>query len=313
MTSPTQLPRPWTALLATLVALAAVCATASEVRAAPVELQGVKGQVPKRVRQVDVQEKLENEAPLNLAFKDENGADVTLRDFVDGERPIILTMNYSDCPMLCNLQLNALVKGMKQMDWTAGKEFQIVTVSLNPLEEPPQALKSKNSYVRSYGRPEAQKGWHFLTGKEQNIRALADGLGIKYTYNEARDEWLHPAAIVLITPDGRIARYLYGLEYPGQTLRLGLVESSQGKIGTTVDRFILYCFHYDSSEGRYAPVAKNIMKVGGGATALLLGGFLGTFWFRELRKKKRKERQAKPAADADDNPAAAAPGATEAS
>jgi protein SCO1/2 len=201
--------------------------------------------------------------------------------------PIILTLNYSDCPMLCSMQLNGVVQAMKQVDWTAGKEFRVVTVSLDPTETPDRARKTKARYLTQYGRPEATGGWHFLTGSEANIRAVADAIGFRYGYNEKREEWVHPAAISIMTPDAVIARYLYGIEYHPKTLRLSLVEASEGKIGTTVDRLILYCFHYDETEGRYAPVAFNIMRVGGALAVVLLGGFLGALWLNERRRKKQ--------------------------
>jgi protein SCO1/2 len=191
--------------------------------------------------------------------------------------------------MLCSLQLNGMVNALKSIDWTAGDEFEIVTVSLNPAEKPEQAKRTKERYVSQYGRPDAVRGWHFLTGTEAEIQALAGALGIEYGYNEKRKEYVHPAALAITTPTGHIARYLYGIEYLPKTLRLSLVEASQGKIGTSVDRIILFCFHYDETEGRYAPVAMNIMRLGGGLTALGLGGFLSAFWLRQWRKRAGRE------------------------
>lgn len=244
---------------------------------------------PKRLEGLDVTEHLDTELPLGLAFADERGRAVTLADYVRGNKPLIFTLNYSDCPMLCSLQLNGLVNALRELDWTAGEQFEIVTVSLNPLETPEQAARTEARYVGQYGRAAAAGGWHFLTGSKESIDALADALGIAYAYNEQRREYLHPAALAITTPNGRIARYLYGIEYAPKTLRLSLVESSEGKIGSSVDRVILYCFHYDQAEGRYAPVAMNIMRLGGGLTALGLGGFLGAFWFRQWRRKAGRE------------------------
>lgn len=248
---------------------------------------------PKRLNGVDVDEHLNAELPLDLAFTDDDGKPVKLGDFFDGERPVIITLNYSDCPMLCSLQLSGFTKGLKQMDWTAGKEFRVVTVSLNPKEKPERAQETKQRYLGEYGRPDAKAGWHFLTGSEANIKALAKAIGFQYGYNEVRKEYVHPAALTMATPDGRIGRYLYGIEYHPKTLRLGLVESSEGKIGDTVDKLILYCFHYDASEGKYAPVAMNIMQVAGSTTALLLGGVLTSLWANEARRRRRKNPKAK--------------------
>jgi protein SCO1 len=240
---------------------------------------------PKRLEGVNVIEHLDAQLPLDLAFSDTRGQRVTLRDYVTGQKPVIFTLNYSDCPMLCSLQLSGMVNALKAIDWTAGDEFDIVTVSLNPAEGPEQALRTQERYVGSYGRPDAARGWHFLTGSEANIQALAHSLGIEYGYNEKRKEYIHPAVLAIATPSGHIARYLYGIEYSPKTLRLSLIEASQGKIGTSVDRIILFCFHYDETEGRYAPMAMNIMRLGGGLTALGLGGFLSAFWLRQWRRR----------------------------
>ncbi|MCA9626935.1 MAG: SCO family protein [Myxococcales bacterium] len=268
--------------------------------ASAIELGDATPNKPKRLNGIDVDEHLDTDLPLDLAFTDTDGKQVHLRDFFDGEHPVIVTMNYSDCPMLCSLQLTGLVKSMKQMDWTAGKEFRVVTVSLNPKEKPERSAQTKKRYTAEYGRAESQAGWHFLTGSEENIKALANAIGFRYGYNEARDEYVHPAALTLATPKGKIARYLYGIEYHPKTLRLGLVESSEGKIGTTVDKLILYCFHYDSGEGKYAPVAMNIMQVAGGATALLLGGVLTSLWGNELRKRRKRDKNKNDPQAADD-------------
>jgi protein SCO1/2 len=243
--------------------------------------------LPKRLKEVDVQEKLDTELPLDLEFVEETGKKVHLRDYFDGKVPVLLTLNYSNCPMLCSLQLTAVVDGLKQVEWAAGKEYRALTVLIDPKETPETARKTKARYLRQYGRPSSVNGWHFLTGSDAAIHAFAKAIGFKYAYNEKRDEYAHPAAIAIATPKARLARYLYGLEYHPKTLRLSLVEASEGKIGTTVDRLILYCFHYDSNEGRYAPVARNIMRLSGGVAVVLLGGFLTLLWRAEIRKKHR--------------------------
>jgi protein SCO1/2 len=230
--------------------------------------------VPKRLQGLDVTEHLEGPIPKDLGFRDQSGREVMLGEYFDGKVPVVLTLNYSGCPMLCSMQLTAFTNSLKQLEFTAGKEFRVVTVSLDPEETPDVAHKTQNRYLSQYGRPGAKDGWSFLTGSEANIKALAAAMGFGYAYNEAREEYVHPAAIAVTTPEGKIARYLYGLDFPENTLRLALVESSQGRIGTSIDRLILYCFHYDSSEGRYAPVARNIMKLGGGVTVVLLGGLV---------------------------------------
>jgi protein SCO1 len=245
--------------------------------------------LPKRLEGIDVVEKLDTFAPLDVPFRDEAGAPVTLRRYFDGKRPVILTFNYSSCPMLCSLQLNGFVKSLKQLAWTAGGEFQVVTISLDPKETPESAARFKERYLAQYGRPGAAAGWHFLSGSEADVRRIADAVGVSYAYNEARGEWIHPASITLLSPEGKVARYLYGLEHESRTLRLSLVEASEGKAGGSVDRLLLYCFHYDADEGRYAPMARNVMKLGGGLSALLLGGLLASLWRADRRKQRLLE------------------------
>jgi len=250
-----------------------------------------KEPLPRRLVGVDVKEHLSAPVPMDLGFEDENGKPATLKDYFDGSVPVILTMNYSNCPMLCSLQLNALVDGLKKVDWTIGKEYRIVTISFDQNETAELAHRTKARYLAQYGRPGSEGGWHFLHGSENNVQAMAKALGITYHYNEARKEYVHPATVVLTTPNGKIDRYLYGLEYPQKTLHLSLVESSEGKIGTTVDQLILFCFHYDANEGRYAPVARNIMRAGGGATVFLLAGFLTVLSKRDKKRKNESEEQ----------------------
>jgi protein SCO1/2 len=250
-----------------------------------------KDPLPRRLFGVDVKEHLSAPVPMDLGFTDDSGRSVTLKDYFDGRVPVILTMNYSNCPMLCSLQLTALVDGLKKIDWTLGKEFRIVTVSYDPSETQELAHRTKARYLAQYARPGAEDGWHFLHGSESNVKAMAKALGISYSYNEARKEYVHPATVILSTPSGKIDRYLYGLDYPEKTLHLSLVESSEGKIGTTVDQLILFCFHYDANEGRYAPVARNIMRAGGGATVFLLAGFLTVLSKRGKTRKNESEEQ----------------------
>lgn len=268
---------------------------------------------PKRLNGIDVEEHLDRALPLTLEFTDTTGATVPLSRYVRGDRPVIFTLNYSDCPMLCSLQLSGLSSALGKLDRNLGRDFDVVTVSLNPAETTARARETEERYrgevAAARGLPSAADekgaasgvasappgpaadpilaagGWHFLTGSAVNIDALAEALGIRYGYNEARKEYVHPAVLILATPSGRISRYLYGIEYQLKTLSLSLVEAAEGKIGTSVDRLILYCFHYDEGEGKYAPVAMNIMRVGGSLTALALGSFLGAYWLRQARRR----------------------------
>jgi protein SCO1/2 len=189
------------------------------------------------------------------------------------------------------LQLTALVEGLKKLDWTAGRDFRMVTISYDPTETEQLAKRTQARYMAQYARPGSENGWHFLHGSETNVEAMAKALGISYSYNEARKEYAHPATVIFATPSGKIDRYLYGLDYPEKTLRLSLVESSEGKIGTTVDQLILFCFHYDANEGRYAPIASNIMRAGAGVSVFLLAGFLTVLWKRDRKRESESKEQ----------------------
>lgn len=262
-------------LTAAVVVAGATLAHAQRIESIPDELEGI-----------GITEHLNDPLPLDLEFVDENGKTVTLGDYFDGERPVIVTLVYFRCPMLCTLVINGMVEGLLDLKWTVGEEFDIVTVSIDPLETPTLSKLKKQNYIKDYGRAEAMQGWHFLTGKEPNIKKLADTIGFGYRRVEETGEYAHAAGIFLSTPDGRLSRYLYGIYYDEQTLRLGLLEASEGKIGNTLDRFLMTCFHYDAEAGRYAPVAMNIMRLGGTATVVALGAVLLGFWLREMRRKR---------------------------
>lgn len=240
---------------------------------------------------VGIEEKLDAELPLDLTFRNSDGKVIQLRDLFDGESPVLLSLNYSDCPMLCQLQLNGLVEGLQDLSWDVGENFKVCSVSINPLETTERARQTKQRYVKSYGRPRTAKGWSFLTGDKESIDQLAEAVGFLYKYVPERDEYAHSAAIMVCTPEGRVSRYLYGVLYPAQTLKLSLVEAGEGKIGTTIDRVMLYCFHYDETSGRYAPVAKRLMKLGAGVTLATLAVSLVPFWVRRRRSQSRAALQ----------------------
>jgi protein SCO1/2 len=243
------------------------------------------GAVPAELSGVGIDQRLGNRVPLDLPFRDQDGRVVRLGDCFQRGRPVLLTLNYSNCPMLCSVQLNGLVDALKQLSFTPGEEFEIVTVSIDPLEQPARARLTKEKYIGELERPAAAKGWQFLVGGEPNIRALADAVGFGYRYNPARKEYLHAAAAMVLSPDGVVTRYLLGVRYDPKALRLSLVEASEGKVGTASDDFLLFCFHYDSATGRYAPSALKIMRLGGVVTALILGAVLLVLWRREARRR----------------------------
>lgn len=278
---------------------AALMLWAPAVVAAPVSADQILDRTepaPKQLRGVDIAEHLGDKLPLSLGFRDTQGRTVTLGQIFDGKTPVILTLNYSDCPMLCSLQLEGLVNGLRELKWTLNREFRVVTVSLQPNEPLETSRRALDRYLQQYGRPEARAGWDLLAGSERNVRAFAKAIGFSYRYMENKGQYAHPAAVVLAAPDGKLVRYLYGVKYEPKTLRLSLVEASEGRIGNTLDKFILYCFHYDSDEGKYAPVARQIMKVGGGVMVLALAGFLTVFirWERQHGKNAKNAGSGKP-------------------
>jgi protein SCO1 len=239
--------------------------------------------LPPELRGVGVDEHLNAELPLDLEFTDHTGAKVKLGQYFDGRRPVILTMNYYRCPMLCGLQLNSLLDTLHQLDWVAGEQFQIVTVSFDPLETHQVAALKRQNYLQQYGRPAAANGWQFLTGRKASIDKLLDTTGFRVRWNEETREWMHVAALVICTPDGHISRYLVDIVYQPRTLRLSLVEASEGKIGSALDHVLLFCYHYDG-QGGYALAAMNLVRAGGVLTLVFVGTLLAVLWRRERRR-----------------------------
>jgi protein SCO1/2 len=242
---------------------------------------------PPALRGVGIDQKLNAQVPLDLTFVDEFGNTVRLRDFFNG-KPVILTPVYYQCPMLCNLVLNGLLSSMRQISLDLGKDFQVISVSFDPRETPLMAARKKQSYIEKYGRDGAAAGWHFLTGHPPEIKALTEAVGFHYQWDPALQQWAHASGIILLTPDGRVSRYFYGINYEKHDLRLGLVDSSNRKIGTPVDQILLFCYHYDPTRGKYSFVIFNALRIGGAATAVLLGMFL----FVSLRRERKGARKA---------------------
>lgn len=239
--------------------------------------------MPPELKAVEITEHLGDKLPLDLPFVDETGTAVTLRDYFKPGRPVLLTLNYYECPMLCNMVLSGLVDGLKAMDWTPGKEFEVVTVSINHREGPALALAKKKSHVEAIGKPDAAAGWHFLTGKSESIEALTKTVGFGYRWDPDQMQYAHGAAIFMVSPDGVLTRYLYGIQYPAKDLRLALVEAGEGKLGSVVDKFLLYCFHYVPSSQKYEFYIWGAMRLGGLLTVLAVGSLLGVLWARERR------------------------------
>lgn len=245
---------------------------------------------PKQIENVGIDEKLGEQIPLNTKFRNESGQYVQLSDFIEDGKPIILTLNYSDCPMLCSLQMEGLVESMKGLNWTAGKEYKVLTVGINPYEPFAQTQLTKQKWVREYGREEAQRGWSFLIGKEENIKKVADSVGFRYRFDVLSKEYFHTAAIFILTPTGRISKVLYGVKYPSEHLKASLGEAAGGKIGSPMEQLIMYCFKYDPEKGSYVMQARNTMKVGGALTVLILFGWILVSWMRDYRRTKMAEK-----------------------
>jgi protein SCO1/2 len=239
-----------------------------------------QGDRPPALRDVGIDQRLNEQAPLDLPFRDETGKLVRLQDYF-GHKPVILALVYYQCPMLCTLVLNGLVRAMRTVPFSAGDQFNIVTVSFDPRETPELAAAKKRTYLERYNRPEAEKGWHFLTGDESSVQQLARAVGFRYAFDRATDQWAHATAIMVLTPEGKLARYFYGVEYPARDLRLALVEASRSQIGTPTDQVLLFCFHYDPATGKYGLAIMNVIRAIGVTTALALGVFMLVMFRRE--------------------------------
>jgi len=240
---------------------------------------------PQELQGIDIEEHLGQKIPLDLKFTNENGQLESLDVYFNQGKPVILILAYYECPMLCTLVLNGMAFGINQLDWTLGKEFQVLTISINPAETSNLAAAKKVNLLNTIQKNKIDSGWRFFVGNQDQITRLADAIGFKYYYDEHQKQFAHPAVATILAPDGRISRYLYGVDFKKQDLRLALLEASEGKIGNTVDRIILYCFHYDPSARGYVLFATNVMKLGGLATVIAVGALLSVFWIRERRRK----------------------------
>ncbi|HLH40748.1 MAG TPA: SCO family protein [Bryobacteraceae bacterium] len=236
---------------------------------------------PAVLRNVGIDQKMGAQVPLDIPFVDEDGRQTSLRQFTG--KPIVLALVYYSCPSLCNMVLNGVVRSAKELKMTAGGEFNIVAVSFDPRETPEMAKAKKASYVREYNRSGGEKGFHFLTGEEASSRSLADAVGFHYAYDSVSNQYAHASAILILTPEGRVARYFYGIDYPSRDLRFGIEEASGGKISTPVDAVLLYCYHYDPSNGKYGLVIMNALRIGGGLTLAVLLGFMAIMLRRDFR------------------------------
>ena len=241
--------------------------------------------LPGALAGVNIEQRLDQQVPLDVSFRDEAGRAMPLASFFESGKPVILALVYYRCPMLCTEILTGLESSLKAVSLDAGKDFNVVSISFDPKDTPELAAAKKQMYLKRYNRPNAANGWHFLTGDAANIKALTDAVGFHYKYDPATEQFAHASAIMILTPEGRISKYFYGVDYAPRDLRLGLVEASQEKIGTAVDQILLYCYHYDPTTGKYGAIAINILRGAGGAFVLVGGAILLVFFRRDARAR----------------------------
>jgi protein SCO1/2 len=262
-----------------------VTAVVAVLLAAAASPLGEAGAIPATARppilqQVNFEQRLDQPLPLDLRFRDEAGKMVRLRELFRG-RPVLLTLAYYRCPMLCPMVLNGTVRAMNALPLELGRDYDVVTVSFDPHDDDAAAAAKRAEYRGHYNRADAAFSWRFLTGEAESIRRLTEAVGFRSVHDPARDQFAHAAAIVVVTPEGRIARYFYGIDYSARDLRLGLVEASQGKIGSLADQLLLFCFHYDPSTGRYSTMALGVVRIGGVLTVVGLVAFVAVLRRRE--------------------------------
>lgn len=239
---------------------------------------------PAALRSVGIEQKMGAQVPVDLPFNDESGRTVTLREFLG--KPVILALVYYQCPSLCNMILNGVVRSVRNLRMTAGDEYQVVAVSFDPRETPEMASAKKLSYVKEYNRPGSEKGWHFLTGAEASSKTLADAVGFRYSFDSQTNQYAHGSAIMILTPEGRVARYFYGIDYPARDVRLGLEEASEGQVSSPVDQVLLYCYHYDPANGKYGLIIMNVLRLAGLITVACLATFMIVMFRRDFRQHR---------------------------
>jgi protein SCO1/2 len=242
--------------------------------------------LPAPLREIGFDQNIDQRVPLDTTFRNEAGATVRLGDYF-GTRPVVLVFAYYDCPMLCTQVINGLSSALGVMSLNPGKDFEIVTVSFNPHDTPASATAKKAVYLERYRRPGAAEGWHFLTGDQPQIDRLTKAAGFRYAWDAETKQYAHPSGVIVLTPDGRLSKYLFGIEYGARDLRLGIVEASEGNIGTPVDALLLYCYHYDPMTGRYGLAIMRAIRMAGAATVLAIVGFIVVMVRREREPRTR--------------------------
>jgi len=246
--------------------------------------QALQDSLPE-LKKIDVVEHLGKKIPLETRLVNDRGDSVTLSEYFREGKPVVMVLGYYNCPMLCQMVLNGLSDGLRTVTWEPGKDYSLLNISINPRENFELAAAKKKNYLEYFGREGADAGWTFFVGEEVETRFLSEALGFKFYYDEERKEYAHAAVAFILTPDGTISRYLYGLSFKANDLKLAIMEASEGKLGNSIDRIILYCYHYDPDAKGYVLFATNVMKLGGGISLVLLIFFLGWLWMREKRRQ----------------------------
>jgi protein SCO1 len=276
--------------LAIAVATSTMLAAAAPLRAqglAPDDAGDPAQAKPGLLSKVGIDQHLNQQIPLDLPFTDETGREVRLGEFF-GKRPVVLALVYYECPMLCTQVLNGMVSALGVLTFDVGREFDVIAVSINPKETPGLAAQKKQAYLERYQRPQTAAGWHFLTGKEENIKRLAAAVGFRYAFDEKIQQYAHGAGIEVLTPRGVLSKYFYGIEFSPRDLKFGVMEASEERIGTAIDNALLLCYHYDPATGTYGAAAIEAVRIGGVATLLAIGSFL----FVSLRKERMAHKDA---------------------
>jgi protein SCO1/2 len=256
--------------------------------------QGTANGIPDPLKKVGIEQRLGESLPLDAQFKDENGQLVKLGDYFGKGRPVIVTLVYFECPMLCNQVLNGLTGSLKGVSFDVGKEFDVVAVSFDAKEfdKPDLAKNKKASYMERYGRPSTEKGWHFLTGTQASIDAITQATGFKYEWDDKSNQFAHGSAIMIATPEGKLSRYFYGIDYAPRDVKLGIMESAESKVGSVADELMLYCFHYDPASGKYGFQILSVLRLAAIATVLGMGLMGFVFWRRNKSRNGSEEHSA---------------------
>ncbi len=273
-----------------LLPAAALALPIGEAMHAPAPAE-VTNPVPAILQNVEIEEKLGAQVPLDARFTTQDGREVQLRDLIRGGRPVLLSLVYFNCPMLCGLILTGQARAMRESGLRLGQDYEALTISFDPTDTTRTALERQRGYLQAFGKPEEKQAWTFLTGQEGPIRAVTGAVGFHYAYDAKSKQFAHPAAIFVLTPEGRVSRYLYGVEFPSKDVRLALVEASEGRVGTSFDRLLLTCYRYDPASRRYEPYVLGVVRIAMLGVLGGLGVMLGVLWRRDLKGKRRAKSE----------------------